>query len=180
MSNIFEESRGNLKDSLRPRFSICQNLEIWQSILHYLMPQIWWCIHIFHLRFIFFGHFSKWDVGVNIQWVSSGFHTFRCHDCDGDFRSSSRATHSSVIFNVRYMMCWFHVLLCLFAMKCIVMYKSLLMFYVGSCFILDVRCTFYPGVVLCLRSLFFLVGRILIVTCMFSEIPFFSMLEGHS
>jgi len=64
---IFEESKGNLKDSLSPRFSLSQNLEIWQSILHYSMPQIWWCVHIFHFLILFFSHFSKWSAGININ-----------------------------------------------------------------------------------------------------------------
>jgi len=38
---IFDESRGNLKDSCSPKFSLSQNSEIWQSILHYLMAWIW-------------------------------------------------------------------------------------------------------------------------------------------
>ena len=34
------------------------------------MPQIWWCIQIFHLLISFFNHFSKWSVGVSIHvWV---------------------------------------------------------------------------------------------------------------
>ena len=66
-SRIFEESRGNLKDSLSPKFSISQNSEIWYLILHYSMLQIWWCIQIFHLIILFFSHFSKWSVGVSIH-----------------------------------------------------------------------------------------------------------------
>jgi len=37
---IFEESLGNLKDSLSPRFSTFQNSNFGQSILHYSMPKI--------------------------------------------------------------------------------------------------------------------------------------------
>ena len=68
---IFEESRGNLKDSLSPRFPLSQNSEIWQSILHHSMPQIWWCVHIFHLIILFFSHFLKWSVGVSVQHASN-------------------------------------------------------------------------------------------------------------
>ena len=31
------------------------------------MPQIWWCVQIFHLLISFFGRFSKWSAGVNIH-----------------------------------------------------------------------------------------------------------------
>ena len=61
-------------------------------------------------------------VGVSFQRVSSRFHTFRRHDCDGDFISSNSRNHSSVFFCVRYMMSLFHALLCLFfsKMHCVV------------------------------------------------------------
>ncbi len=31
------------------------------------MPQIWWCVYIFHFLILFFGHFSKWSAGVSIH-----------------------------------------------------------------------------------------------------------------
>lgn len=31
------------------------------------MPQIWWCVQIFHLLILFFIHFSEWNAGVNIH-----------------------------------------------------------------------------------------------------------------
>jgi len=52
---------------LKPQISSFSELEIWQSILHYLTPQIWWRVQIFHLLISFFGHFSKWSVGVSIH-----------------------------------------------------------------------------------------------------------------
>ena len=58
-----------------------------------------------------------------------------------------------------------HVLLCLFAMRCIVLYRSMLMFDVGSCFVLDVRCNFYHGLCYVVSDLFVaMFARILLVT----------------
>jgi len=42
------------------------------------MPQIWWCIQIFHFLISFFNHFSKWSAGVSIHvWttISMRFNT---------------------------------------------------------------------------------------------------------
>ena len=94
-SNIFEESKGNLKVSLRPRFRQCQNSTNWQSILHLSVTRIWWCIQIFNLTIPFFSHFSKWSASVNIQCVSSRFHDIQCHEIDGTTSSSSL---SSIFF----------------------------------------------------------------------------------
>jgi len=58
--------RGNLKGFLSPKFSFSHNSEISQWILHYSTPQILWCIQIFYLVILFFGHFSKWSAGVSI------------------------------------------------------------------------------------------------------------------
>jgi len=81
---ISEESKGNLKDSLSPIFSFSQNSKILQWILHYLTPQIWWCIQIFYLVILFFGHFSKWSATVSLHvraTISMRFDTARLMVC---------------------------------------------------------------------------------------------------
>jgi len=117
---IFEESRGNLKDSLRPRFSLSHNSKFWQPILHYSVPQIWWCVHIFHLLILFFGHFSKWSAVVSIHvWVAISW------DSMPWYRWHEQIQQLDILFfrrplDVRYMQC-VHVLLLL----CIVLHRSL-------------------------------------------------------
>ena len=91
---IFEEFRGNLKYSCSPRFPVSQNSKIWQPILPYLMPQIWWYIQIFHLSISFFGHFSKGSAGVSIQHVSSPFYVIRRREIDGTTSCNSLTSYS--------------------------------------------------------------------------------------
>ena len=131
---MFEELRGNLKDSSRPRFSLSQNSKIWQSILHYWTPQIWWCIQVFHLIISFFGHFSKWSVGVNIQHTSSHFHEIRWREIDVMASFSSLTSFSSDGPRMWGICSVFMYILFLWDALCYI--DPYLMFDVGSCFLL--------------------------------------------
>ena len=155
-----EESRGNLKYSFFTQIFTSSEFNKW--IVDFalfdatnLMAHLYFPSELY----IFWSLFWSEVTGVSFQRVSSRFHTFRHHDFDGDFRSSGATTHSSVIFSVRYMMCWFHVLLCpwdasCFTDPCWCMSHGILFCY---------WCTFCHGFVLCLRSLWCHVGGILIV-----------------